>query len=88
MILSAITLWNEDYIPTAWQTILIFWAVMLIHALINIFMSKYLDFINKLAMYWIAGAVIIILIVTLSMADHKNSGAYVFGHYDASASGW
>ncbi|KAJ9494072.1 hypothetical protein H2202_010500 [Exophiala xenobiotica] len=88
MILSAITLWNEDYVPTAWQTILMFWAVMLIHALINIFMSKYLDFINKLAMYWIAGAVIIILIVTLSMADHKNSGAYVFGHYDASASGW
>ncbi|KIV86539.1 hypothetical protein PV11_02142 [Exophiala sideris] len=88
MILSAITLWNDDYVPTPWQTILMFWFVMLLHALINIFLSKYLDFINKLAMYWIAGAVVIILIVTLSMADTKHSGAYVFGHYDASASGW
>ena len=88
MILSAITLWNEDYVPTAWQTILMFWAVMLFHAVVNIFGSRYLDFINKLAMFWIATSVVIILIVTLTMADHKNDGAYVFSHYDASASGW
>jgi hypothetical protein len=59
-----------------------------VHALVNTFCSRYLDFINKLAMYWIAATVVIILIVTLSMADHRNSGSYVFGHYDASASGW
>lgn len=88
MILSAITLWHEDYIPTAWQTILMFWAVMLLHALVNIFCSKYLDFINKMAMYWIATAVFVILVVTLSMADRKHDASYVFGHYDASASGW
>jgi amino acid permease (GABA permease) len=88
MILSAITLWDESYVPTAWQTVLMFWAVMLLHALVNTFCSRYLDFINKLAMYWIAGTVIIILIVVLAMSDHKNTGSYVFGHYDASASGW
>lgn len=88
MILSAITLWDEDYVPTAWQTILMFWAVMLLHALVNIFCSKYLDFINKMAMYWIATAVFVILVVTLSMADRKHDASYVFGHYDASASGW
>jgi len=88
MILSTITLWDEYYVPTVWQTILMFWAVMLIHALVNIFCSRCLKFINKLAMYWIATAVLIILIVTLAMADHKNAASFVFGHYDAPASGW
>jgi amino acid transporter len=88
MMLSAITLWNEDHVPIAWQTLLMFRAVMLLHALVNIFGSGYLNLINKLAMYWIVTAVLIILVVTLSMAYHKNDAAYIFGHYDTSASGW
>lgn len=51
MMLSAITLWNEDHVSTAWQTLLMFRAVMLLHALVNIFGSGYLNLINKLAMY-------------------------------------
>lgn len=88
LILSAISLWNEDFVPNEWQTILMFWAVMLVCALINIFGSKYLDLINKVCIYWTAASVIVILVTLLTMADHRRSGAFVFGHYDASKSGW
>lgn len=88
LILSAISLWNEDYVPTQYQTILMFWAVMLVCALVNIFASRYLDLINKVCIYWTAASVVIILITLLTMADDRRSGEFVFAHYDASSSGW
>ncbi|KAH2778402.1 hypothetical protein KXV60_003135 [Aspergillus fumigatus] len=88
LILSAISLWNEDFVANAWQTILMFWAVVLVCAMVNIFFSKYLDLINKVCIFWTAASVIIILIVLLSMADNRRGAAFVFGHYDASDSGW
>jgi amino acid transporter len=88
LILSAIALWREDFVPNAWQTILMFWAVMLVCMLVNIFGSQYLDLINKVCIYWTGGSVVIIMITLLSMADTRRSGAFVFSHYDASASGW
>ncbi|KAI9836224.1 MAG: hypothetical protein M1819_001561 [Sarea resinae] len=88
LILSAITLWNEDFVATTWHTVLMFWAVMLVCLLVNIFGAKYLDLINKVCIYWTCASVLIILVTLLSMSDHKRSGAYVFGHFDASQSGW
>lgn len=88
LILSAISLWREDFAPTPWQTVLCFWAIMLVCFLINAFGSRYLDFINKLCIYWTGASVIIILVTVLTMADTRRSGEFVFSHYDASASGW
>lgn len=88
LILSAITLWKEDFVPNQWQTVLMFWAVMLVCMSVNIFGAKYLDLINKICIYWTASSVVIILIVLLSMADTKRNAKFVFGHYDASSSGW
>ncbi|KAI5464830.1 amino acid/polyamine transporter I [Mariannaea sp. PMI_226] len=88
LILSAITIYNEDFVPNQWQTVLCFWAVMLVCALVNAFGSRYLDLINKVCIYWTAASVLIILVTLLVMSDNKRSAAFVFGHYDASASGW
>ena len=89
LILSAITLWNEDFVANAWQTILMFWAVMLICLLLNIFGARYLDLINKICIYWTGASVLIILITLLTMGRHNlRSGEFVFAHYDASDSGW
>ncbi|KAF1827802.1 amino acid transporter [Dissoconium aciculare CBS 342.82] len=88
LILSAITLWQEDFLPTAWQTVLTFWAVLLVCFLVNVFGAKYLDLINKICIYWTAASVLIILVTLLSLANTKRSGAYVFSYYDASRSGW
>ncbi|KAF2085829.1 amino acid permease-like protein [Saccharata proteae CBS 121410] len=88
LILSAISLWNEDFVANTWQTILCFWAVMLVCFAVNVFGAKYLDLINKICIYWTASSVIIIMVTLLVMCDDKRSGEFVFAHYDASASGW
>lgn len=89
LILSAITLWNDDFVPNAWQTVLMFWCVTLICFLVNVFGAKYLDFINKLCIYWTGASIIILLITLLVMAKvGRRSGEFVFANYDASASGW
>ncbi|KAL1607574.1 hypothetical protein SLS59_002543 [Nothophoma quercina] len=88
LILSAITLWNEDFVPNQWQTVLMFWAVMAICMAVNVFGARYLDLINKICIYWTASSVIIIMITLLTMADVKRDADFVFTHYDASASGW
>jgi amino acid transporter len=88
LILSAITLWRPDYVPTVWQTVLMFWAVMVVCALVNIFFSRQLDLINTVCIYWTAASVMIILIVLLTMSKDKRDAQFVFSHYDASQSGW
>ncbi|KAK8045038.1 GABA permease [Apiospora rasikravindrae] len=88
LILSAISLWDEDYVATAWQTVLMFWAVTLLCYTINVFGAKHLDLINTVCIYWTGSSIIIILIVLLAMAPEKRSGEFVFTHYDASISGW
>lgn len=88
LILSAITIFNEDFVANEWQTVLCFWAVMLVCALVNAFGSRYLDLINKACIYWTAASVVIILVTLLTTADRRRSAAFVFSHYDPSASGW
>lgn len=88
LILSAISLWNEDFVANEWQTILMFWAVMILCYMINVFGSKYLDLINTVCIYWTGASVIIIMVTILVMADHRRSGEFVFAHFDASGSGW
>lgn len=88
LILSAISLWREGWAPNAWQTVLMFWAVMLVTTLINMYGSKYLNLINTVCVYWTAASVIIILIVLSVMTPVRHSAKFVFTHFDASASGW
>ncbi|KAF4990821.1 hypothetical protein FGRMN_8263 [Fusarium graminum] len=88
LILSAITIFNEDFVANQWQTVLCFWAVMIVCALVNAFGSRYLDLINKVCIYWTGASVIIIIVTILAMAPSRRSAEFVFTHYDASASGW
>jgi amino acid transporter len=88
LILSAISIFNEDFVANEWQTVLCFWAVMIVCALVNAFGSRYLDIINKLCIYWTGASVIIILVTLLATADKRRSAEFVFSEYDASKSGW
>lgn len=93
LILSAVTLWDPDFAPSAWLTVLVFWGVMLVALLTNIVLASRLDLLNKLCVYWTGASVVILLITLLacgatSSSYGLNSGAFVFANYDASASGW
>ncbi|MDU4205981.1 MAG: amino acid permease [Cutibacterium acnes] len=49
---------------------------------------SHLEFLNTLCLYWTGAGVIAIVVSLLVKAPSRNSGAYAFGHFDASASGW
>ncbi|CAL3967036.1 unnamed protein product [Diplocarpon coronariae] len=88
LILSAITIFDPDFVASQWQTVLTFWAVMIVAFLVNVFWAKHLDLINKICIYWTSASVIIIVVTILVMADDRRSAKFVFTHFDASASGW
>ena len=90
LVLSAIEIFNPDYDPAAkaWHTIVALWVIMIICAAVNAFGSRYLDLINKVCIYWTGASVIIIMVTLLVMAPSRHTGAWVFGHFDSSASGW
>ncbi|KAL1411736.1 hypothetical protein Q8F55_002702 [Vanrija albida] len=88
LILAAVTLFHEDYVPTAWQTVLVYWGALLLSYCINIFFNDHLEKLNTVCLYWTGGAVIIIIVTLLARAETRNSGKFAFSHFDASTSGW
>ncbi|CAF2838973.1 unnamed protein product [Rotaria sp. Silwood2] len=89
LILSAIGLWNEAYIPNAWHVVLMYWAVLLVALLINMLASKYLEFINTVCVFWTGASVLIIVVTILTMAKAgRRSAVYVFTEFDATRAGW
>jgi hypothetical protein len=60
---------NEEYVPTPWQTCLVYWAALLGSLLINLFFNRYavvrfgadsrhLDKLNIICLYWTAASVV------------------------------
>ncbi|EYE92451.1 putative GABA permease [Aspergillus ruber CBS 135680] len=90
LILSAISLWRENFVASAWLTVVVFWGVMGFSVLMNVFGKKYLDLVNKVCIFWTAASVIAIMVTLLVMAgdEGRRDAKWVFGHYDASKSGW
>lgn len=89
LILSAIGLWNDDFVPKPYQVVLMYWAVLLIALLVNVFGSKQLDRINTICVYWTGASVIIILVTVLVCAKGgRRSADFVFTEFDASRAGW
>ncbi|KAG8855588.1 hypothetical protein FRB96_006782 [Tulasnella sp. 330] len=90
LILCAISTFDDAYVAKDWHIVLMFWAVMLMCMVINIYGNKWLDKLNTICIWWTCASVIIILIALLSKSTkaEKRSGKYVFSHYDATPSGW
>jgi len=88
IVLSAATLFHEDYVPTAWQTVVVFWAFISFSTVINIFGTRYLNIINTACIAWTSASIVIFMVVLLATCGKMRSGAFVFANYDTSASGW
>lgn len=88
IVLSAVTLWHPDYVPTAWQTVIAFWAFTFVPSAVNIFGTRYLSLINMTCVVWTSASIVIFMVVLLATAEDRHSAKFVFTHYDTSASGW
>lgn len=88
---SAVSLFRDnEWVPEAWQTILMFWMVMVFSLLVNIWGVKgnYLELLNTASIYWSSASVIIILIVLLAMSGGARRSPYDALILWQNASGW
>lgn len=91
LIMAAISQFRgNEWAPAAWQTILTFWACMVIAAIVNAYGVKYnyLDRLNTLSFYWTAAGTIIIGVTILARAkDGRKDADFVFAGWE-NTSGW
>ena len=90
LIMSAISIFrDEEWAPQPWQTILCFFACVLVATVFNLLGCKYqwLDPLNTISIYWGAASVIIIMVTLLVKAPVKRSGDFVFGGFE-NRGGW
>lgn len=91
LILSAVEVWKgQGWTASPWLTVVVFWGVMVVAVMINVFGKRALDGFNKACIYWTAASVVVIMVTLLVMADDdtRRNARFVFGHFDASGSGW
>src|SRR6201989_2092755 len=62
------------------ETFLLFVAILVLHALINIFSSPLVALFNNISVFWHVAGVAAIVLVLVLIPDHHQSVRFVFGH--------
>ncbi|KAK5688401.1 hypothetical protein LTS10_000379 [Elasticomyces elasticus] len=86
---ATVSMYHGNYTMSAWQLLLIFYALCLFTFVICTFFNKYLPMVDTICAAWTAISIVIILIaVSVSAKSGRHSAAYTLGHYDTSFAGW
>ncbi|MFE0101520.1 amino acid permease [Streptomyces sp. NPDC059009] len=78
---------HSDFRPTEGSTFLIFLAILLIHALLNLFNVRLVSLLNSISVWWHLAGVAIIVGVLAIVPDHHQSPSFVFGEF-VNQTGW
>jgi len=77
--------WGFDTRP--WHTIVLFAAILLLHAVLNTFGVSIVSFLSNVSVWWhIIGVLIIVLTLAIAPAHHQ-SASFVFTHF-VNNTGW
>lgn len=87
-ILSVFGLVDSEYEINSIINIIVFYIVVTVCGVINLNFSRYMELINKICVYWIIYAILLIDILLLIFAREYHSLKYIFTHFDNSRSGW
>lgn len=89
LLAAAISIYDEDFIATPWQLLLIFYAVCIVTLLCCAFGNRFLPLVDTACAAFTAVTIVVTLIALSVKADvGRHSASYALGHYDASFSGW
>ncbi len=77
--------WGFDTRP--WHTILLFAAILVVHALLNQFGVSIVALLNDVSVWWHIIGVLLIVAVLVFVPSHHQSASYVFGHF-VNNTGW
>lgn len=86
--LSVIGILDSDYETDAVMTVVVFYIVVTVCGLVNLKFSRHLELINKICVYWIIYAILLIDILLLLFSPKYHSLKYIFTFFDNSRSGW
>ncbi|KAF5366784.1 hypothetical protein D9758_006456 [Tetrapyrgos nigripes] len=88
LLVAGIGMFKTDWNPEAWQTYLIFLAVLFFSTAIGIFCNKILPLIDILSAYFtIIGTLVIFICVSAKAATGRRSASFALGDFDPE-SGW
>jgi amino acid permease (GABA permease) len=77
--------WGFDTRP--WHTILLFAAILVVHALLNQFGVSIVALLNDVSVWWHILGVLLIVAVLVFVPSHHQSASFVFGHF-VNNTGW
>lgn len=82
-------MYHPDFTLSAWQLLLIFYAICICAFVICAFGNKWLPMVDTATAAWTALSIIVIMIALSVVADAgRHSASYALGNYDKSFSGW
>ena len=82
-------MYHPTWVASAWQLLLIFYAVCLGTMVVVAFGNRFLPMVDTICAAWTAVSILIICIALSAEADvGRHSASYALGHYDDSLSGW
>ncbi|KAK5459688.1 hypothetical protein LTS15_003817 [Exophiala xenobiotica] len=70
-----------DYEIQRWQCVLVTYLMAIAAALVNIFLSRYLNQISTFAVIWNILSFFVVIITILACNDHKQSASFVFADF-------
>ncbi|KAK6581746.1 hypothetical protein PZA11_005443 [Diplocarpon coronariae] len=89
LVVATVSMYHPDFVATAWQLLLIFFAICLATLAICTFGNKYLPMVDTICAAWTGISILVIMIALSVKADvGRHSASYALGHYDTSLSGW
>lgn len=81
-ILSVVGVYVDEYQATDYVTVIVFYIIVTVCGLFNIYGSKHLESINKICVGWILFAIVIIGVMILARAPNYNTWNFVFTEFD------
>ena len=72
----------SSYNPTKYTTLLIFGAILLVHALANTYTVKLVGLLNRISVWWLLIGALVIVGVLVFKPTHHQPASFVFTHFN------
>lgn len=81
-VINIINLFHPAYVAQPWHQFLIYVAFALIALAINAFLTRFLPYFTKAALFWsVAGSVVIVVTVLTCASPNFQTGRFVYGQF-------
>ncbi|CDK27684.1 unnamed protein product [Kuraishia capsulata CBS 1993] len=87
-ILSVLGLKDDEYKSDSILTLMLYICLVIFCAFVNLKLSKYLEKINTLCIYWTIYTVLIMDVLLMLFSSSFHDVKYILTNFDASRSGW